>query len=408
MFFFGSTSRDIQQSRRYKVSLCRRVGLLACLVLVSVASPALAQAPAENMLQEGILRFKLGKFRQSLDALRRASKAATTPATRGRIQLYMGLNHALTGDKVRARKALAVALAHDPTLSLDPKKYKPSLVRLLAEVRQTLQGDLQVKADSKGAVVLLDGKPVGKVPYQGKAPVGRHRVEVRSADGKLGYAQDVTVQLKKPCMVDMVLEPYVGTLTVRSTPSGAAVLVDGQQKGVTPLERSPLAAGEHRVTVRLEGHRDWTRAVKVSKGAEETEDIKLAVLGPTGPVVGKDDGTGSKRRRIWTWVAAGGAVAVAAVGVGLGASVLSDRSEYEGLTVKDQARLDELEQSIPGKVMATNVMFGVAGALAVTSVVLFFLEGRSPPQKDAGTAAGGVRLAPVLGRTSGLVLTTEF
>ena len=393
--------------RRYVVSLCRRVVPLACLCLIASASPALAQAPAENLLQEGILRFKLGKFRESLAALRKASQAATTPSTKGRIQLYTGLNHALTGHKARARKAFAIALANDPALVLDPKKFKPSLVRLLAEVRRTLQGDLMVKADSRGATVLLDGKPLGKVPYQGKAHVGKHRVEVRSADGKLGFAQDVTVYLKRPSTLDMVLEPHMGTLTVRSTPPGAVVLVDGQKKGVTPLERDPLVAGKHLVTVRLDGHRDWTREVKVARDAAETLDLKLEPLARDGASAA--GGLAPKRRRVWTWVAAGGAVAVAAVGVGLGASVLSDRSEYEGLTVKDQARLDDLEESIPSKVVATNVMFGVAGALAVTSVVLFFLEGRAPAvDRDTGAATATWRLAPVVGQTSGLWLTAEF
>ncbi len=57
-----------------------------------------------------------------------------------------------------------------------------------------------------------------------------------------------------------------GTLEIRSEPSGARVLIDGQPRGTTPAMIRDLAAGDHAVVLEL-GGRKVTQAVKIDPGS---------------------------------------------------------------------------------------------------------------------------------------------
>lgn len=50
---------------------------------------------------------------------------------------------------------------------------------------------------------------------------------------------------------------------VRSTPEGATVLIDDEEKGVTPLLVSGLSMGRHRITLQMAGYQDQQRLIHV-------------------------------------------------------------------------------------------------------------------------------------------------
>ena len=378
---------------------------LACVALVVLPGHALAD-PAGDLLKQAIKRYIGVDFRGSLGLLERARDATSDPRLLGKIHLYLGCNHAEMGQDAWAREAFGAALGHAPALDLDPQFFKPSLVKMFRQVRRGMYGEILVTADDPEAVVLLDGKEVGTVPFRGKVCVGKHTVEVRWGSGDAREERAVVVAPGKLSRVNLAIEPLKGRLTVRSTPPGATVLLDGEMVGVTPLEGKTVDAGIHRVTIIKAGHGDLVRYIKVAPRGEAWVEVNLKKPGPA--VEPKEAPVGAPRRRqLWTWIAAGGAVATAAVGIGLGASVLADGQEYESLTAGQQERYYELESSVPDRALAANVLFGVAGALAVTTVVLFFLEGRPPG--GGGTVLGPeTRLAPVVGDGPGLLLTTWF
>ena len=56
-----------------------------------------------------------------------------------------------------------------------------------------------------------------------------------------------------------------GRLLVRSTPAGASVVVDGQSRGVTPLDLRELAFGTHTIKVSHQGHDTRQRRVTLSE-----------------------------------------------------------------------------------------------------------------------------------------------
>src|SRR4051812_22596284 len=65
-------------------------------------------------------------------------------------------------------------------------------------------------------------------------------------------------------------------LTVKSTPSGARVTIDGVKAGVTPFT-APVRGGGHRVAVELDGERD-ERDVALEFGEPETVELTLKAV----------------------------------------------------------------------------------------------------------------------------------
>lgn len=188
---------------------------------------------------------------------------------------------------------------------------------------------------------------------------------------------------------DAIRASMTGELVVEADLPGAEVLLDGKKVGVVPLTRQ-LPVGTYRVQVRgpdggpahqqqvIIGHRQQRR-VKAT--------LKIDTSSPT---------------RIWTWVAVGTAAAALGVAIGLGVSAKADNDEYwKQETAPDQGQT--LESSGSAKQLGSNVMFGVAGALAVGAVVLFFVEGRT---EKAATRQGGLQLLP--GPNPGVVFSTSF
>ena len=212
-----------------------------------------------------------------------------------------------------------------------------------------------------------------------------------------------------------LLRAKVSTVIVRCEPH-AVFAVDGVEIGRTPLRRPLLLdPGTHRLTA-ARGKESFSMVLQLSAGERREGDAVLspgkAALSPLPPrpdVAGPGT-TPPRRRRIWTWVTAGGAVAAAVVAIAVGVSARSDHDEF--MTTNDPKRFYELESTINDKVRATNAMWGVAGAAAVASLVLFFVEGR--PARDIQkatktTSASGLRLAPDVRRSAGgFLLQTSF
>ncbi len=62
--------------------------------------------------------------------------------------------------------------------------------------------------------------------------------------------------------------PFAGRLLVRSTPSGAHVIVDGKDRGQTPATIRDLGRGEHRVQLERDGYRTAERRVALTQPAQ--------------------------------------------------------------------------------------------------------------------------------------------
>lgn len=160
-------------------------------VLIGLIWPLQAGASDRELLQRGIEQFDQGQFEEALSTLRRAAAASSDRSTLGRIYLHQGLALAVVGREGEARKTFTAALAHDPDLRLDAERYKPSLVRLFEAVRSSLQARLAVSTNRAGARVLLDGREVGRTPFEGEVAIGTHEVRVVGAGGSRIFSKRI-------------------------------------------------------------------------------------------------------------------------------------------------------------------------------------------------------------------------
>lgn len=308
---------------------------VSLVLVLGIALPGLpargAGTSAAGLLEDGIYQYSIAEFERSIELLERARKLTDDAALLGKIQLYLGVNHAVMGKRRRARAAFRQALTHAPELTLDPAKFKSRVVELLEQVRHKMTGQLKVTSPVPGARVLVDGKPAGEVPYSARLTVGAYQVEVRGPDGKIITAQQAVVRHRAETVVQATPQPAPAARPAAPPPLPPAAVA----RPAPQADRPP-----------------------------------------------------QKRGRLWTWIAAGGAVAAGAVGLGVGLSARKDYDEYESMPWDEQAILDQ-ERTIRRKSLVANISFAAAGALAVTSVVLFFVEGGSSEQRAAVLPTAG-------------------
>jgi hypothetical protein len=74
---------------------------------------------------------------------------------------------------------------------------------------------------------------------------------------------DSVLPVPKPERRREQAQPYRGSLRVTSTPRGAAVFINGDSAGTTPLVLRNLPVGSRAVRVSMDGYERWSRAVQV-------------------------------------------------------------------------------------------------------------------------------------------------
>jgi len=129
-------------------------------------------------------------------------------------------------------------------------------------------GNVQVVSTPSGAMVTLDRSKTANTPYTFyNVPVGTHEISVYMT-GYQDFYTDVNVNTGQTSYTNAILQPVVstGTLSVSSSPSGAAVYVDGSYRGVTSTTVGNLVPGSHSVLLVLAGYQDWTGTASISAG----------------------------------------------------------------------------------------------------------------------------------------------
>ncbi len=132
-------------------------------------------------------------------------------------------------------------------------------------VRQT--GSVSVTASPTGTEVFLDGKSVGiyrnKPLELEKVTLGRHTISGKF-EGYQPAEETISVEFNQTTTIKLTLYGKSGALFVTSTPTGAAVLLDGKAtRQVTPVKLPDVLAGEHEVTLRSDGYQDEVAKVEV-------------------------------------------------------------------------------------------------------------------------------------------------
>lgn len=98
-----------------------------------------------------------------------------------------------------------------------------------------------------------------------------------SAPGYHPYSSDIEVSKEATQRQEIILQPLPGKLTVSSTPLGAAVTVDGETVGVTPLTDVSIEAGDRVLALELPRYLPIEQNIEVTgRNVQQRLDLALA------------------------------------------------------------------------------------------------------------------------------------
>ena len=155
-------------------------------------------------------------------------------------------------------------------------------------------GSINVSAktfsDAYPARFYLDGKLMGRPPLTVEdVTAGTHtyRFEADNHDDNSG---EIALNLDEEVKLDESLKPLPGIVTLRSTPSGAAIWVDGKWSKLNTDVRAKIPAGKHTITLKLDSYVDAAKEIEVLPGKVLEEQFRLIKNQGTINVVSIPDG----------------------------------------------------------------------------------------------------------------------
>lgn len=136
------------------------------------------------------------------------------------------------------------------------------------------RGTVSIESRPTGAQVKIDGEIKGVTPLSLSLPAGAHVIEISAG----GEPRVLPVTLAAGATVSQYIElssvSALGRIAIQSTPVGATILLDGQPRGVTPIELPDVSAGEHELVLDYNGRR-VRQTVTVAAGATTTVALPI-------------------------------------------------------------------------------------------------------------------------------------
>ena len=152
-------------------------------------------------------------------------------------------------------------------------------------------GVLEVRANVDGALVLIDGEPLGETPLIEVIEAGRHSIVV-TRDGFADFESTFTLRPDATVEVVAEMQRIAPGLQVDVDVPDAVVFLDGKQVGSgSKVVVDPAPAGRHRLLVRSKEFGDWEKDVELKSG--KLVPVKVSLRGSLGSIVVKSDPAGA-------------------------------------------------------------------------------------------------------------------
>jgi hypothetical protein len=162
------------------------------------------------------------------------------------------------------------------TLKLSPEER--AAIDLKMDV---IVGLVLVKAQPEGATILINGAERGKSPLLvTDLPMGQYRVRIE-APNHIAKEVELNIKDRLPIKIDTVLLANTATVQMNSDPTGARVLLNGLDKGVTPLMIEDIPTGEVTLSISMDGFETYTQKVSLESGQFEAMKAVLTPLPAT-------------------------------------------------------------------------------------------------------------------------------
>ncbi len=198
-------------------------------------------------------------------------------------------------------------------------------------------------ASARSAEILIDGKPMGKVPWSGFIPAGRHRIEIL----KKGYAPFgdwVELAAGQILTLPAVLAEATkkGTLFITADMPVAAVFIDGRPVGEVPV-LIDVRAGKAVVEVHGGDGLVWRKTVTVKAGDKTI--VEAALLPETGPAGTALILSNIEDTEVWVDGKKSGIAPVTLKRLAVGAHIVEGKSEGYA-SAQTTVRVNANEQSV--------------------------------------------------------------
>lgn len=251
------------------------------------------------------------------------------------------------------------------------------------------RGELQKAVTEWKAAYAVDPKPLIKFNLsQAYERLGKLQQAAEALDAYLAAAPEddpyrSDAEARRTAIASRISKTGI---QVQGAPEGAAIYVDGEPQGTTPVQ-GPLAVGpgEHRIRVQMDGYQDFRAAVVVPAGETVAVNAELEpaaeAMAPVPSSVETGEGT-----NIWPFVVMGVGGALAITGGVFGVTALS---------TADDAATSESSQADSARTQAVLAdVFVITGLAAVAGGLTWHLL-ESGDDEEAPSAQ--VRVTPVLG-----------
>jgi hypothetical protein len=140
-----------------------------------------------------------------------------------------------------------------------------------------LGGQLNISSIPDGARIFLDGEDIGLSPLKtGRLPAGSHQLRL-VRDKHKGKLSAVVVERGQEREITVRLLPLKGSVAVSSDPPGAAVYLDGESKGDTPVFIYGVMIGQHSLKLVKSGYEDIEKQITVEELKILWQSEKLSI-----------------------------------------------------------------------------------------------------------------------------------
>ncbi len=229
---------------------------------------------------------------------------------------------------------------------------------------------LELKTTPPGATLRIDGRLLGKTPWRGGVEPGRRQLDIE-LEGYEPKSSVLNAERGKTYPLAEALTPAAvgGLLSVSSLPPGAAVTLDGELVGTTPVRGFQLAARSYVLEVSLAGYAAHTTPLTLADGEHIERTITLVPLDGVGP--------GVARPKWPAWALMGAGAAAVGVGAFFGVEALGARQDADELArtssdPADRARYDQLVSDMEGQQVTADVLI-LSGSAAVVGGLTWLL-----------------------------------
>jgi hypothetical protein len=307
------------------------------------------------------------------------------------------------GEAIGALKRLLEELGD----TLDAQ-MREKVVHLKSQI-EGIVGQLVIRVEPAGALILIDGKSAGRTPLAQPQVVGPgpHSLVV-TKEGFEKQERTVVAVSGARQVEEFALSPLRGRLIVKINQPGTSIWIDEKRVGTSPVgEPIELPPGHHSLRLVLDGFEENRRDLLVKAGQTLTLDIGLVAISAVGgarPAWQQGGGGGTVNRTIdkgkpsvLFWAGLG---LTGATGAGAGVVFLQALKRQQRFVKYDNLYSNELDDGksedwdrkrrdakADNKVYA-NVSLGLAigaGALAVASIVVLVLDLKKNGKPAKGT-----------------------